>query len=214
MHLVQSNPDSVVEETTRRAFAILDPKDPVPSLKILTELKGIGPATASLFLSALEEDEVPFFSDDLFRWVMWDVEVSEFGGWKRMSKYNVKEYETVVKELPRVKERLGVRAVDCEKVAWVLGKENADIDAGTQEGEAEGAEEIAEKAKGGKGKSKKTTSTPQKPKEKKKDANPSKAADKANDPKRVAKRKADSAPSAVEGTRRSSRRRTEVEYAE
>ena len=72
--LVRSNPSSQIESTTRRAFSTLDPISPLPALKILTELKGIGPATASLLLSVFDPEAVVFFSDEVFRWLMWEEE--------------------------------------------------------------------------------------------------------------------------------------------
>jgi hypothetical protein len=116
------------------------------ALKKLTELKGIGPATASLLLSVGKPDEVPFFSDELFRWCVWDEEGSP-GGWQRKIKYNVKEYEQLVEGVRALRERLGgkVIAVDVEKVAWVLGREGVDVDV-PGDGDEDVGEETAEKA--------------------------------------------------------------------
>ncbi|KAF3039189.1 hypothetical protein E8E12_006806 [Didymella heteroderae] len=141
MNLVKSNPADAVKETTQLAFA---ETDPLRALKTLTSLRGIGPATASLLLSVHQPDSVPFFSDELFRWTQWDV-VGKTGdgvGWNRKIKYNVGEYKEVLKSVEALTSRLGVRAVDAEKVAYVLGKEMADFDESAhQEGVAEEAEE-------------------------------------------------------------------------
>lgn len=59
---MQSNDDALVEETTRKAFAA-GVEEPLAATKVLTALKGIGPATASLLLSVYAPTEVPFFSD-------------------------------------------------------------------------------------------------------------------------------------------------------
>jgi hypothetical protein len=149
---VQSNHAALVDSVTRAAFDILpdskqSTKDVLAALKKLTELKGIGPATASLLLSVGKPDEVPFFSDELFRWCVWDEEGSP-GGWKRKIKYNVKEYEQLVEGVRDLKERLGgkVRAVDVERVAWVLGREGVDVDAPRDGDEDVEEEEKAEKA--------------------------------------------------------------------
>lgn len=153
LSLVQSNPADVVQETTTSAFKMIA-KPPLPALKILTNLKGIGPATASLLLSVAAPDVVPFFSDELFRWCMWD-EPGSPGGWQRKIKYNVKEYEMLLEKVDVLIERLGVRAVDVERVAWVLGKESVDVSADSDgaeeeekagEDEAEGDEAMKEKA--------------------------------------------------------------------
>lgn len=122
---MQSNDAEVVKQTTKSAFECLpNAKD---ALKILTNLKGIGPATASLLLSVAAPDTVPFFSDELFRWCIWD-ESSTSKGWQRKIKYNAKEYEILLEKVRALLERLHVKAVDAEKVAWVLGKDGVDVD--------------------------------------------------------------------------------------
>jgi len=90
-------------------------------LKKLEELKGVGPATASLLLSILDGDNAPFFSDELFRWVCWD---GAQGGWKRKIKYDKKEYGMLWDGVKTLRDRLGegVSAVDLEKCAFVCGK--------------------------------------------------------------------------------------------
>ncbi|KAF2035383.1 hypothetical protein EK21DRAFT_53876 [Setomelanomma holmii] len=131
--LVQSNSSSAIDSTTRAAFDLLpggkpNTKDILAALKKLAELKGIGPATASLLLSVAAPDSVPFFSDELFRWCMWDEQGSP-GGWQRKIKYNNKEYEELVPKVQALRKRLGekVRALDIERVAWVLGNEAIDV---------------------------------------------------------------------------------------
>ncbi|KAF2127291.1 hypothetical protein P153DRAFT_387836 [Dothidotthia symphoricarpi CBS 119687] len=129
LQLVQSNAEDYIQDTTRKAFSLLTPKssDPSQALKLLTQLKGIGPATASLLLSAFAPETIPFFSDELFRWCMWD-EPGSPGGWKRAIKYNAKEYVQLVTRVEQITTRLEVSAVDVERVAWVLGKESVNID--------------------------------------------------------------------------------------
>jgi hypothetical protein len=123
--LVQSNSANDIQDTTKAAFKLLP--DAISALKVLVALKGIGPATASLLLSVAAPDTMPFFSDELFRWCMWD-EAGSPGGWQRKIKYNAKEYEILLEKVDALVKRLGVRAVDAEQVAWVLGKERVDID--------------------------------------------------------------------------------------
>ncbi|KAH7085015.1 hypothetical protein BKA63DRAFT_559677 [Paraphoma chrysanthemicola] len=155
LSLVQSNHESYIDSVTRAGFDLLpdtnlSTKDVLAAVKKLSELKGIGPATASLLLSVGKPDEVPFFSDELFRWCVWDEQGSP-GGWKRKIKYNAKEYEQVVDRVRALRTRLGgkVRAVDVERVAWVLGKEGVDVGDGEDDGEIEKedtAEEVEEHA--------------------------------------------------------------------
>lgn len=139
MNLVKSNSADVVKSTTQAGFASLkDDKDAMKSLKILTALRGIGPATASLLLSVYQPDEVPFFSDELFRWTHWDAPGKKEYNWDRSIKYNVTEYKELLASVEALRKKLGVRAVDAEKVAYVLGKERVELDMVIEmEGDAE-----------------------------------------------------------------------------
>lgn len=146
--LVQSNTAQAVEETTKKAYtALLDgdssQSNVIHALKILIGLKGIGPATSSLLLSVLQPENVPFFSDELFRWCCWDNEIKgkDGAGWQRKIKYNFKEYELLLGGVEKLRLRLNgsgqkldtvVRAVDVEKVAWVLGKDGTDVGSGEE----------------------------------------------------------------------------------
>ena len=61
--LVQSNPAAVVRATSASALArIPDPRAPIA---LLTELKGVGPATASAVLAAAAPAHYPFFDEDV-----------------------------------------------------------------------------------------------------------------------------------------------------
>jgi hypothetical protein len=153
--LVQSNTPETVEETTKNAYAALwkgkqSQPDAISALKILVGLKGVGPATASLLLSVLRPAEIPFFSDELFRWCVWDEDVGngKVGkGWQRKIKYNLKEYEMLLERVnklrPRLRNGLGTRdtaacSMDVERVAWVLGKEGMDVGVQEDEGKDDG----------------------------------------------------------------------------
>ncbi|CAI6338660.1 unnamed protein product [Periconia digitata] len=144
LQLVLSNESTAIETVTRDGFRAIFPHSQqnakqdrekrdaslASAIKYLTSLRGIGPATASLLLSVYAPDTIPFFSDELFRWVMWNEADSGGQGskWKRRIKYNGKEYAELAKRVGDVISRLKVSAVDCERVAWVLGKEGADVD--------------------------------------------------------------------------------------
>lgn len=136
LSLVSSNSASDLRGTTGYAFGYCqeNPSNPVEAAKILVKLKGIGPATASLLLSVYKPDAVAFFSDELFRWVHW--EEGKGKGWDRKIGYTMKEYQSLCKEVEKVRARLDVPAVEIEKVAWVLGRKGADL-AGTEHGKAE-----------------------------------------------------------------------------
>ncbi|KAF1814586.1 hypothetical protein P152DRAFT_432696 [Eremomyces bilateralis CBS 781.70] len=139
--LVKSNDSERVKEVTSDAFSILvtkkrGPQEVREAMKRLCDLKGIGPATASLMLSTFDEDNLPFFSDELFLWLHWDEPVNagtapkgNGTGWKRNIRYTAKEYESLIDKLVQVKERLKTShnrdstALEWEKVAWALGKQ-------------------------------------------------------------------------------------------
>lgn len=154
--LVRQNSADSVETATATAFAELE-EDVPKALKTLTGLRGVGPATASLLLSCAEPAMVPFFGDEVFRWVFWeDEEVKGKGkGWGRKIGYTEKEYRELVGRVKAVVERvkgwgveeeLGIgEALAVEKVAWVLGKEGVDCGKGLVEG---GGEEVKVEGKG------------------------------------------------------------------
>jgi hypothetical protein len=122
--LVQQNSEEFVEETTIAGFSADSWSD---SLSILTKLKGIGPATAALLLSTSNLEELPFFSDELFRWAFW--ENNSGSGWDRKIKYSVKEYRELKERIDGLRDRIGKGAIEAEKVAYVLGKRETDLSA-------------------------------------------------------------------------------------
>jgi hypothetical protein len=159
-NLVASNSEDTVADTTREAFSLIpdgtpEEKDVKASLAVLTKLRGIGPATASLMLSVLRPDEIPFFSDELYRWAMW--EDGKGKGWDRGIKYSVKEYLELFGRVKEVRERSGseVKAVELEKVAYVLARSTGGK-AGTKRA---AKDEDDGEAKDGKRETKKTKAT-------------------------------------------------------
>jgi hypothetical protein len=111
-------------------------------MQMLTQLKGIGPATASLVLSCISPTQYPFFSDELFRWIHWDGKnadgsnagIKSGSRWSRPIGYTPKEYDSLIARCEQVQERFSgddrqLNFLDLEKVAYVLGKEKADIEA-------------------------------------------------------------------------------------
>ena len=128
--LVQQNPESVVEDTTRNAFEAYNAssKATKQSLDILTKLRGVGPATASLLLSVYAPETVPFFSDELFRWCLFEDAKGKGGGWDREIKYNLKEYLELFDRVQELRQRFEkqferrLAAIDVEKVAYVLAR--------------------------------------------------------------------------------------------
>jgi hypothetical protein len=145
--LVASNSADDIKTATENAFAVEDiPNHTRDSLNHLTKLKGVGPATASLVLSCYDPQNLPFASDELFRWLHWDGKnssgktdgIKQVGkGWSRQIGYTPKEYTEMCARNARVRQRLEkegrvVSSLEMEQVAYVLGKEQADINAADQ----------------------------------------------------------------------------------
>jgi hypothetical protein len=59
--LVRSNQPATVEDRSRAAFALVP--DPTKPIAILSDLAGVGPATASALLAAFAPGTYPFFDD-------------------------------------------------------------------------------------------------------------------------------------------------------
>ncbi|KAL9065791.1 MAG: hypothetical protein Q9161_008016 [Pseudevernia consocians] len=127
--LVASNNVKDVRETTKKAFEVYeaDNEDYGKSITALNKLKGIGPATSSLLLSCYDPVKVPFFSDELYRYLHW--EEAELKGWDRKINYTIKEYKSLFERVVELRERLEkdsgeeVSAIDIEKAAYALGKD-------------------------------------------------------------------------------------------
>ncbi|OIW26104.1 hypothetical protein CONLIGDRAFT_656656 [Coniochaeta ligniaria NRRL 30616] len=114
MKLVSSNEPDFVTQTVKEASESYRGKADVgAALGILTKLKGIGPATASLLLSVLHPERVIFFADEAFYWLC-------CSGQKESIKYNAKEYQTLSDRAGELCKRLKIKAVDVERVAFVI----------------------------------------------------------------------------------------------
>ncbi|EMC97577.1 hypothetical protein BAUCODRAFT_33291 [Baudoinia panamericana UAMH 10762] len=132
--LIQQNEGSTVEEVTTAHINVHTASktdEIIAAVKGLCVLRGVGPATASLLLSTANSD-LPFFSDELYRWAMFDeVMVSgkaEKVGWQREIKYTIPEYRELLLRVAGFRDRFSkesgrnVQAIDVEKVAYVLAK--------------------------------------------------------------------------------------------
>ncbi|KAK3903885.1 hypothetical protein C8A05DRAFT_14179 [Staphylotrichum tortipilum] len=117
MKHVESNDSAWAKQTIQDATKhYRDKSDVAAALDTLTKLKGIGPATASLLLAVHDPDKVVFFADEAFYWLC-------CGGSKAPIKYNLKEYRELRERAAALADRLHVRAVDIERVAFVLMRE-------------------------------------------------------------------------------------------
>lgn len=133
MKLVESNSPAVVKKTVEDAGkAYRDavgrkgqtgpkklaghPEAALSAVKILCNLKGIGPATASLLVAVHFPNEAIFFSDEVYAWLCGGASHSP------PSKYNAKEYEDVARDMVKLLNRLPEQygAQDVEQVAYVV----------------------------------------------------------------------------------------------
>jgi hypothetical protein len=124
--IVNTNPAPHLRISTRAAFkALPDPSTedlyPEAALQILSdELRGVGPATASLILSIATQcmpqyndpsrPSIPFFSDELWWWLGMDRYPGgpEKEKLNRASiKYNMKEYGILFKAVDELRKRIG-----------------------------------------------------------------------------------------------------------
>lgn len=96
-------------------------KDLLAALKEVSTLRGVGPATASYVLAAFRPSDVPVFSDEGYRWSVYENKPGR--GWDRKLKYDAKEYAEYLSQTKKIAERLGVTTEEVEQVGFVLGRE-------------------------------------------------------------------------------------------
>jgi len=121
--LVAKNSDDTIKAATQEAFShyAKNSSDIAGTLKLISEpLKGVGPATASLLLAVHDPEQVIFFSDEVYRWLV-------AGGNKISPKYTAKEFEDIHAKVKSLQAKLKVSPIDIEKVAFVIIKENEPV---------------------------------------------------------------------------------------
>ncbi|MCJ1463264.1 hypothetical protein MMC07_001870 [Pseudocyphellaria aurata] len=126
--LVAGNKMQDVRTTTKNAFKDYAAENSrfAKSITTLTKLKGIGPATASLLLACYDPAKVPFFSDELFRYMHWSD--TNTRGWDRKISYTMKEYKDLFEKVQVLRQRLekesgqAIKVIDIEKCAYALAK--------------------------------------------------------------------------------------------
>ncbi|KFX93998.1 hypothetical protein V490_04570 [Pseudogymnoascus sp. VKM F-3557] len=116
LKLVEGNAPQGVAATSLAAFAM---KDNISSIRTMSLLSGVGPATASLLLSVHDPDNVIFFSDEAYRWLV-------CGGKEQPIKYTLKEYEQLEVRAKELMDRLGVGAREVERTAFVIMRGGGD----------------------------------------------------------------------------------------
>lgn len=114
--LIRKNSPEGVVHITKEGFALYseDTSNVIPALKAIAQLKGVGPATASLILAIHDPENVIFFSDEAFRWLVNDGTL----------KYDFKEYKALYDKSSALMAKLRVSPIDIEKVAFVLDRES------------------------------------------------------------------------------------------
>lgn len=116
---MSSNTEEKVEEVVSEAFTQYgkDPTNIKATIEKLSELRGIGPATASLFLAVHDPENIIFFEDEAYQWLCQ-------GGEKAKLTYNFKEYDELLKQAKILSTKLKVSPIEIEKVSYVIIKEN------------------------------------------------------------------------------------------
>ena len=107
VQLALSNPAPLVLSTTTSAYSL----EPLPAIKLLSTLKGVGPATASAILALFNPTTEPFMSDEAY-------EAIGIG----KAEYTVKGWEKYKKAMVERKESGGWESLEeLEKAAWSWG---------------------------------------------------------------------------------------------
>lgn len=112
-----------MKEATSSSFShhASQPSDITKTLDLLTKpLRGIGPATGSLILAVHDPENVIFFSDEAYSWLV-------HSGEKVRISYNSSEFEALFRKAKELQSRLGVSPIEIEKVAYVIMKESEPI---------------------------------------------------------------------------------------
>lgn len=154
---IKSNGDVSVINTTTSAFAQL-PLEPtteqiLSAMKMVSKLNGVGPATASYVLAAYRPLAVPLFSDEGFRWALFQEapdgnnngdgkkKKNKGTGWDREITYTWKEFAYYLERMQSLAKDTALSVVELEMAAFVFGKEAAAV--------AEKAEDVTVKETGG-----------------------------------------------------------------
>ncbi|KAI1473821.1 kinase-like protein [Daldinia eschscholtzii] len=124
---IEKNSEEDIRAVTSKAFKKYEnSRDVLSAMDILVKgLQGVGPSRASLILSTAFPDSLPYFSRGLYQWTHWD----EDNGWGQEFKWTSDKYRCVLQQVTALVESHSVRdrvirAVDVEKVAFVLEHES------------------------------------------------------------------------------------------
>lgn len=98
------------------------------ALKILQELEGVPLQTVTLLLSMYDPDAIPFFSDELSRYIHFEETKAKSGHATTSVSHTMKEYNAICETVQSIRDRVSseskqeVRAVDIEMAAHEFGK--------------------------------------------------------------------------------------------
>ncbi|EXJ85026.1 hypothetical protein A1O3_05701 [Capronia epimyces CBS 606.96] len=121
--MVRKNEPTAVQTQTKLAWEKLQaPNTTAPpststvtaALDLVCKLTGIGPATGTLILNVYDPVNIPFFQDEMFAWFFPATKGDKL-------KYTQKEYLQLLEVAQHALKKLGLKAVELEKISYVLG---------------------------------------------------------------------------------------------
>jgi hypothetical protein len=118
---IASNTDESITATLDDAYEHYNAnKDDIAGTieKLRKPLKGVGPATASLLLAVYDPQNVVFFSDELYKWLVDD---------KAKIGYTTKEFEELFAKAKAFMSRIKCTPIELEKVAYTLIQESLPV---------------------------------------------------------------------------------------
>jgi hypothetical protein len=130
--LASGNGVAAVRETTQKAFSEYDadPSKINKPIKTLQTLEGIPLQAATLILSIYDPTRVPYFSDELDRYIQWEEAMKRAGNAEKNISHTMKEYTHLIENTQGICKRVNsdkgegeaIKAVDVEIVAHQLCK--------------------------------------------------------------------------------------------
>lgn len=117
---IASNTDEKIAEALDEAYGhyAKNKDDIVGTIELITkDLRGVGPATASLLLAIHDPQNVVFFSDELYNWLVDDSSI----------RYTTKEFETLFAKAQAFMNRIKCTPIELEKVAYTLIQESMPV---------------------------------------------------------------------------------------
>lgn len=110
-----------IKNVTSEAYHVLNTATEDEIEAAIEKLRGFGLSTATLLISLYRPADLPYFSEELRRWCLTPGELTS-----PETRGSVAEYLKVVRRVLGLRRRFGeeVKAVDVERVAYVLSRRN------------------------------------------------------------------------------------------